>query len=180
MDWLGLRKQARLSQTELAQLAGVSQSFIAKLERGQLDPSFSRAQKIESILQQRQLSSQDWIQSVLQPFPTILWDTQSLSSALVQLEQYAAIALPVQNERGTIVGLLHLQPLLDALYFTPNLGQSKLVRELMISPQFLPLHASTSEVRSILRSRLVVLIGSETKPLGWILPYSILKFSSLQ
>ena len=38
-----LRKQLGLTQAELAKLSGVSQSLIAKLEAGKIEPSYSKA-----------------------------------------------------------------------------------------------------------------------------------------
>ena len=41
-----MRKRLNLSQRELASMAGVSQSLIAKIERGSIDPSYSNVRKI--------------------------------------------------------------------------------------------------------------------------------------
>ena len=41
-----IRKKFGLTQGQLAQIAGVSKSLIAKIEAGRLDPTFSKAQKI--------------------------------------------------------------------------------------------------------------------------------------
>lgn len=179
MNWRELRRKANLSQSELAASARVSQSLIAKLERNQLDPSFARAQRILTVLQSHSVPDSNWIQSVMSAPPAILWETQSIASALVQLEQHSVMFSPVQNERGVIVGLFHFQPLLDDAYFSPNVGQKKVVSDYMISPQLLLPSASRQEVLSVLRARGVVLVGSEKELLGWILPYSVLKFSIL-
>jgi predicted transcriptional regulator len=52
-----MRKRLNLSQRELAGLAGVSQSLIAKIERGSIDPSYSNVRKIlmafEEVLRRR-------------------------------------------------------------------------------------------------------------------------------
>ena len=47
-----LRKKFHLNQKELAGQAGVSQSLIAKIEAGQVDPSFTKAQQIFAALEQ--------------------------------------------------------------------------------------------------------------------------------
>lgn len=51
------RERLELSQRELANLAGVSQSLIAKIERGGIDPSYGNIRKIfaafESVINQR-------------------------------------------------------------------------------------------------------------------------------
>lgn len=41
-----MRKQIRINQAELAMAAGVSQSLIARIESGSVDPSYSKAKKI--------------------------------------------------------------------------------------------------------------------------------------
>ena len=54
-----MRKRLNLSQRELAGLAGVSQSLIAKIERGSIDPSYSNVRKIlmafDDVLRRRKL-----------------------------------------------------------------------------------------------------------------------------
>jgi predicted transcriptional regulator len=45
-----LRNQAGLTQRELAELAGVSQAHIAKIERGSVDPRLSTVNKILQVL----------------------------------------------------------------------------------------------------------------------------------
>lgn len=47
----GIRKKLGMTQTELAKLAGVSQSMIAKIESGRLDPAYSNARKIFEALE---------------------------------------------------------------------------------------------------------------------------------
>jgi len=54
-----MRKRLNLSQRELAGLAGVSQSLIAKIERGTIDPSYSNVRKIliafEEVIRRRKV-----------------------------------------------------------------------------------------------------------------------------
>jgi len=45
------RRNLRLTQTQLAKLAGVSQSAVAKIERGQMMPSYDMARRIFDTLQ---------------------------------------------------------------------------------------------------------------------------------
>ena len=45
-DIARLRKQLGLTQPELAQLSGVSQSLIAKLEAGKIEPSYTKVKSI--------------------------------------------------------------------------------------------------------------------------------------
>lgn len=54
-----MRKRLGLSQRELASLTGVSQSLIAKIERGSIDPSYSNVRRIlfafEDVLRKRKV-----------------------------------------------------------------------------------------------------------------------------
>ncbi|MGD1060755.1 MAG: CBS domain-containing protein [Methanomassiliicoccales archaeon] len=54
-----MRKRLNMSQRELASMAGVSQSLIAKIERGSIDPSYSNVRKIlvafEEVLRKRKI-----------------------------------------------------------------------------------------------------------------------------
>ncbi|MEM3267388.1 MAG: helix-turn-helix domain-containing protein [Conexivisphaerales archaeon] len=41
-----MRKVLGLTQVQLAKMAGISQSLLAKIEAGKVDPSYTRARKI--------------------------------------------------------------------------------------------------------------------------------------
>lgn len=175
MNWGGLRKASGLSQQELAKLAGVSQSFIAKLEAGKLDPAYSRVLRLEQALKVHSLTDSDWLAGHLGDVPAFVWGSQSIQSAIVELESRHIFALPVKNELGLVTGLFHLQPLLDDLYFEQNVGQKKVVSDVMISPQILSLNAPKQSVLALLRERGVVLIGNSAELKGWVLPFGVVK-----
>ncbi|MEM2547192.1 MAG: helix-turn-helix domain-containing protein, partial [Candidatus Bathyarchaeia archaeon] len=45
------RKLLGLTQKQLAKIAGVSQSFVAKVESGKIDPSYSKVKAIFDVLE---------------------------------------------------------------------------------------------------------------------------------
>ncbi|MEM4390185.1 MAG: CBS domain-containing protein [Candidatus Micrarchaeia archaeon] len=53
------RRRLGLRQTELAKLAGVSQSLIAKLEAGKVDPSYGKAKAIFDALEK--IEEKEWL-----------------------------------------------------------------------------------------------------------------------
>ncbi|MGQ9468376.1 MAG: CBS domain-containing protein [Nitrososphaerales archaeon] len=60
-----MRKMLGLTQNELAKLSGVSQSLIAKIEAGKIDPSFSKTMAIFETLQKLQLRNSKKVKDVM-------------------------------------------------------------------------------------------------------------------
>jgi predicted transcriptional regulator len=62
-----IRKQLGMTQTEFAREAGVSQSLIAKIEAGSIDPTYSKVQQIFDAIDRqsknRELSAKDIMQT---------------------------------------------------------------------------------------------------------------------
>ena len=59
------RKVLNITQFKLAKLVGVSQSLIAKLESGKLDPSYSNAKKIFLALEKMETSDSKKVKNVM-------------------------------------------------------------------------------------------------------------------
>jgi predicted transcriptional regulator len=107
-----LRKRLGLTQTELAKRAGVSQSLIAKIESGVLDPSFSVVKKIEMALEQARedhIYAKDIMQS---PVMTIAL-SRSIASVIRLIKKHGYSQIPVKDD-GIIIGLITERCLLDA------------------------------------------------------------------
>ncbi|MCI0561598.1 MAG: helix-turn-helix domain-containing protein, partial [Nitrososphaera sp.] len=60
-----LRKQLGLTQKELADLAGVSQSLVAKIESGKIDPAYSKVMQILSALENEQNKGKKTAQQIM-------------------------------------------------------------------------------------------------------------------
>ena len=60
-----IRKQLGLTQIQLANLAGVSQSLIAKLESGRIDPSYSKVMQIVTALQHEQNKEKRTVEQIM-------------------------------------------------------------------------------------------------------------------
>ncbi|MEX2702115.1 MAG: CBS domain-containing protein [Candidatus Baldrarchaeia archaeon] len=101
-----LRKKAGLTQTELAKLAGVSQSLIARIEKGTVDPRLSTLRRIiEAIklVEMRAKKAKSAKDVMYSPVITIK-SSNKVKKAIELMEKYAISQLPVVNDKGVPVG----------------------------------------------------------------------------
>jgi len=102
VDIQKLRQRRGLTQTELASKIGVSQSYIARLERGSLDPKLSIVKKIVDILTSDMGKVCSEIMST-NPVTVNARDVVSIAVSLMQKNNYSQ--LPVM--KGTqLVGII--------------------------------------------------------------------------
>ncbi|MHA1506446.1 MAG: CBS domain-containing protein [Candidatus Asgardarchaeia archaeon] len=137
-----LRKLMKLSQAKLAKLAGLSQSLIARIETGSVDPRLSTMKKIlNALLQYRQESSKGIVKEVLDfkkssdlPQLVFIFDNDTVNRAVFLMKKYDISQLPVLNEAGNNVGCVTESTVIRNLF---QLGEKVLnlrVGEIMEHP----------------------------------------------
>lgn len=108
-----LRKRFRLTQKELAQKAGVSQSLIARIENKTVDPRLSTVRRIFNAItsiQRERKKAKDVMHS---PVVTI-GATDTIKNAISLMKKFAISQLPVLRE-NKIIGSIQESTLLDKL-----------------------------------------------------------------
>src|SRR3989338_10001433 len=99
MDNLGeikmLRKQLGLTQTQLAQRAGVSQSLIAKVEAGTIDPTYTNAQKIFAALHSLKTQNEEKAKDWMNPHLVSVSPMDTLRTTIEKMKRYDISQLPV-------------------------------------------------------------------------------------
>ena len=97
-----LRQRKGLTQSELASKIGVSQSYIARLERGSLDPKLSLVKKIVEELTDR---TGKQCSDIMTPNPVTIDARDVVSTAVSLMQENSYSQLPVL--RGTqMVGII--------------------------------------------------------------------------
>lgn len=97
-----MRRQAGMTQGELARAVGVSQSYIARIESGTLDPKLSVANKILEVLS---VQSGPTLSAVMTADPTTVDARDSVASVIPVMQERAFSQIPVVRS-GRVVGII--------------------------------------------------------------------------
>ena len=109
-----LRKQLGLTQAELAKLSGVSQSLIAKLEAGKIEPSYSKAKALFETLQKLQRRDSKRAKDILSKSVEGIQSDKTLQEVADLMHKKAISQVPVY-ENGKIVGSITEKTILKLL-----------------------------------------------------------------
>ena len=106
------RMNLGLTQSDLSKQASVSQSLIAKIESGRLDPGYSKAAHIFEILEsfrdQNQLKAKD----VMSKKIISVEGTEKIVSVIALIRKHGISQVPVLDA-GKVIGLISEHDLLD-------------------------------------------------------------------
>lgn len=170
-----LRQIAGLTQAELAKRVGVSQSFIAKIENGKIDPKFSIIKKIydELLLM---INIQDTAEKIMHSPVIVAHEKDDILSVVNKMENYNISQIPVVNNDEKLIGIIYDYVLLRKI-ISNNI--KKLTASKVMSP-LPPLIQKTEPINGILRlfSRysVVLVIDDKLHPLGIITRSDLIGF----
>jgi len=166
-----VRKKCNLSQTQLARLAGVSQSLIAKVEAGRIDPTYSNAQKIFRALERLHAEKELKAEEIMNPKIISLRPEDSVKDAVQKMRKFEISQMPVLDGE-TVIGIVSESGLLDALMNHPK---AKTMLEVMEdAPPIISKDASAKVVSSLLKHFPVVLVASKGRLKGVITKADVL------
>ena len=176
-----MRKNLGISQKELARTCGVSQSYIARMEKGSINPTYDKIRKIYDYLSVFSLKAEsfDLIASKIMSKSVITCHfNDPIISALNTMREKGYSQLPVVNGENKIMGTITEADVNEILLKGTPIDSLKnlSVRKVMgpTLPQ-MPLNTPVSVIYPILRFSNAVLImdGGELK--GIISKADILK-----
>ena len=131
-----MRKNLGISQKELARASGVSQSYIARLEKGSINPAYDKIRKIFDYLNrsgQRAKNMDLTVESIMTKNLITCYPTDSIMSALNIMRQKGYSQLPVITHDGKTVGTITESDVNDMLIKGTSIESLKnlLVRKVM-------------------------------------------------
>jgi len=171
-----LRLRAGLTQKELAKRAGVSQSLVARIERGDINPRLSTLKKILDVINEA-LGVNDEASKIMHTPVITVRPNDTVEYAVHLMDKYGISQIPVLDEHGKIIGTVIDTTLLRKVSEekTENIFKRK-VAEIMDPPlPALPPTAKTSTITGLLSEYPAVLIVDKGKLVGIITKIDIIK-----
>ncbi|MCJ7610189.1 CBS domain-containing protein [Candidatus Bathyarchaeota archaeon] len=174
-DLRRLRRSAGLTQKQLADKAGVSQSLIARIERGSVDPRFSTVNRILTALR-APVPTRNAKDLMSYPVEGVN-AKETVRSAIEKMKRTGFSQLPVLIE-GRVVGSLHESAILERIARSSNPEHvlSGVVYNLMDKPfTTVSPHEEINKVVEILSSgEPALLVVQDGLPLGIITKIDVL------
>jgi predicted transcriptional regulator len=144
-----LRLKAGLTQTELAELAGVTQAYIAKIERGQADPKVSTLQKILNAIERHLASTAPTTALSIATRPVIsVRPTDPVKKATILMERHNISQLPV-IENGRQLGSISETTLVKHVARGENLSSLLKTKVSKIMEEPFPVVSGETEARRV-------------------------------
>ncbi|MCS7105132.1 MAG: CBS domain-containing protein [Thermofilaceae archaeon] len=143
-----LRKKAGLTQAELARRAGVSQSLIARVEAGTVNPRLSTLTRIYNAL--REYMEEEVTAEKIMNSPVITAQVDDRLDRIAEVMWMQGISqIPVLDRDGSIVGTVYERDIVEAFLKHKDKANQMKVIDIMSEP--LPLVQKTARLNSIVK-----------------------------
>ncbi len=114
-----IRKKLNLTQKQLADKAGVSQSLIAKIESGRVEPTYSNAVKILDALDNMAYANDHTASDLMNKSLIVAQDNDDVASIAKMMRKHEISQIPVVKYK-TPVGLITESTILEKMMETKN------------------------------------------------------------
>lgn len=109
-----LRRKLGLTQKQVAYMAGLSQSMVAKMETGATDPGYSSVQRVFSVLEKAQKMDEPSVSQFMKRRPITASRSEGLKSVVKKMREHGISQLPVLSGKN-LVGLVTESDILAAM-----------------------------------------------------------------
>ncbi len=109
-----IRKKLGITQNDLARRANVSQSLIAKIEAGRIDPTYTKVQKIFTALSDLGKKHELKAEEIMTQKIVFLEPEDELTEAIKKMKKFGISQMPVVEEHKS-VGIVSESIILEAM-----------------------------------------------------------------
>ncbi len=171
-----LRKKAKLTQQELAEKAGVSQSLIARIESGTVNPRLSTLIRIMKALEEY-VESEITAEEIMSKPLIYTLPNENIETIVQKMWDHAISQLPVLGSNNTVIGTIFERDIIEVFIKYKNKALSLTAKDIMSDP--LPMvqpNTKLSRITSILTNEIpAVIVLKNGKPVGIITRSDIMK-----
>ncbi len=159
-----IRKRIGMTQKELANRAGVSQSLIAKIESGHIDPTYTKTKKIFAAFDELEKKVEVKAEQLMTAKIISISPGDSIKEAISKMKKFEISQMPVLSSNH-LVGLVSESNILDALINSKHEKVSEVMTE---EPPIVSKTTSVQVISSLLKHYPIVLVSEEGKLVGTI------------
>jgi predicted transcriptional regulator len=171
------RRQLGLKQAELANLAGVSQSLVAKLEAGKIDSSYTKVKTIFDVLDRLETKTKIHEEKVAPNQVIAIQKDEPISKVVQLMKNHGYSQIPVFNRKQS-VGSISEKTILREILAGKDLAQiSKLPVETVMDEAFPQVSedAPLSLISSLLQTYPAVLVSKRGNVTGILTKADLLR-----
>jgi predicted transcriptional regulator len=171
------RRQLGLKQAELAKLAGVSQSLVAKLESGKIDSSYTKVKTIFDVLERLEAKTKIQEEKIVPNEVISIQKDEPLAKVVRLMKDHGYSQIPVFNGKQS-VGSISEKTILRQILAGKDLAQiSKLPTEDIMEEAFPQVseEAPLSLISSLLQTYSAVLVSKKGNVVGIITKADLLR-----
>jgi predicted transcriptional regulator len=163
-----LRKKYEINQKELAYRSGVSQSLIAKIESGKVEPTFSKAnqifQALEDLREKEELKAKDIMKTKI----LFIKPREALREVIKLMKTKGISQIPVKDKER-IVGIVSEKAILQYIVLHPEKISSLRAEEVMQdTPPIVSPKTGQKLLLELLKDYSVVLVADKGEVQGII------------
>jgi len=167
-----LRKRLGLTQVQLAAAAKVSQSLIAKIESGDVDPSFSAAKSVLEALRNAERAQEPTAKQLLQRNVISCAPGDKVAAIIAMMRKRAISQLPV-TEHDNVVGIVTESTIIGHLErLSPKLAVKEIMDE---APPIIPPETPKRVVVELLQYAPLAIVKEKGKIVGIITKADLLR-----
>jgi predicted transcriptional regulator len=171
------RRQLGLKQSELAKMAGVSQSLIAKLEAGTIESSYTKVKTIFDVLERLEFKSKIQVEKVLHNEVVTVQTSEPISKVVKLMKDHGYSQIPIFEGKQS-VGSISEKTILRQILEGKDLEQiSALPTEKIMEEAFPQINedAPLSLITSLLQTYSAVLVSRKGVVIGIITKADLLR-----
>jgi predicted transcriptional regulator len=172
-----IRRALGITQKELGKKSGVSQSAIAKIEAGKLDPSYSNALRLFNALEELQKHGEKTASDLMNHNVAYLRKEDIVLNAIKFMKEKGISQLPILDAHKKIIGSISEKSILSGFDSNPAINLKRLkIKDLMEDP-----YPTVSEktpattISHMLQDSLAVIVVKGDKMIGIITKSDLLK-----